>query len=70
MGLESKEKVLWVWIMEEYADSKGSFWKVVARGTGKQESREWNYVCSSLGNGRIRNPVVYGLGILACGAGF
>lgn len=23
MGLESKEKVLWVWIKEEYADSKG-----------------------------------------------
>lgn len=44
----------------------------MARAIGKQELKDWSYVYSSkgLGNGRNGNPVVYGLGILACGAGF
>lgn len=70
MGSESKERGLWTWNMEEVS-SQGFFCKVFARGPGKQESWKGTCVWSSrgLGNERITNPVMYGLQILAHGAG-
>lgn len=46
MGLESKERVLWTWSMEEVG-SQCSFCELIVGGAGKQESRDLGYVWSS-----------------------